>query len=215
MKIRHNIKIQEDGVTLKGQILETIFEEGEERGRATNRSKDECFLIDSLGGPALSNSSLCVWGASPAIDDATVAYTHYSKAEAQRALAYINEFTINDCNREQGRVYWTDKEYEIDWTPKYGDKVLCWDDEGERTTERVFLFNQGGEYPYVCVYPPWEIKGLINGSKCFGVMTYKKIAPYVSDLDKPEELSIEMRLNDLEEELSVLKSQLSAIREAC
>ena len=92
MKIRHNIK--QDGCTLSGQILETIFEEGGKRGDNNScYSSDKEFLFISASVPQLQNSILYVWGDISNRDGIQVSYTYDTPEEAKNALEHINEFT--------------------------------------------------------------------------------------------------------------------------
>lgn len=60
MRIKHSIV--RNGCTLSGQILETVFEEGEKRGDSKSRySKDENFQVISYEIPELYRSTLYVW----------------------------------------------------------------------------------------------------------------------------------------------------------
>lgn len=94
MKIKHNFKILEDWVTIEGQILETIFEEWEERGEFNRTySKDKKFYISSAGCPELYDDVLCVWGNGKEYDNQTISCTYETPEEAQKVLSYINEFT--------------------------------------------------------------------------------------------------------------------------
>ena len=97
MKIKHNLAIQPDGVTIKGQILETIFEEWEETGdRKSHYSKDWNFYIHSCGYPQLYESCLFVHGTNTSLDENIVSNTYDSPQEAQKIMNYINEFTVQE-----------------------------------------------------------------------------------------------------------------------
>ena len=88
MKIRHNIK--QDGCTLSGQILETIFEEGGKRGDNNScYSSDKEFFINSGSVPQLQNSILYVWGDISNRDESQVSYGYDTPEEAKKVLSYI------------------------------------------------------------------------------------------------------------------------------
>lgn len=97
MKIRHNLAVQDDGVTIKGQILETIFEEWEERGDSKRHySKDWNFYIFSCGYPNLYENDLYVHGTNTSLDDNIVSNTYSSPEKTQKIMNYINEFTVKE-----------------------------------------------------------------------------------------------------------------------
>ncbi len=92
MKIKHNITRK--GCTLSGHILETIFEEGEKPGDfKEHRTKDKRFYICSAGNPFVSDYALYVHWLSSEIKN-EVSFTYLSEQEAQQALDYINEFSM-------------------------------------------------------------------------------------------------------------------------
>ena len=57
---------------------------------------------------------------------------------------------------------------------KYGDKVRVWDDDAKKKSERIFVENVGGMYPYRTVYVGDEDK-FPNGD--FGTTRYKHAEP--------------------------------------
>lgn len=103
MKIRTTLKIQKDGRTIKGQITETIYEDGEKRGDCKNHySKDGVFRIRSSLFPSLVLDYLAVWGFDEAIsDDIVISYTYKTKEQAQKVMSYINEFTVESKETDQ------------------------------------------------------------------------------------------------------------------
>jgi hypothetical protein len=97
MKIKHDFKIQEDGRTIKGQILETIFEKEERRGAGESYySQDGGFYLESYEFPYLFSDSLYVWGREKHLDNNIIEKTYRSKEEAQKIMNYINEFTAKE-----------------------------------------------------------------------------------------------------------------------
>lgn len=94
MKIRHNIT--RTWCTLSGQILETIFEEGEKRSdHKEHYSKDKSFLIKSGWFPELTIEKLYVHWCEKENDNQTVSHTYSSESEAQNILDCINEFSVD------------------------------------------------------------------------------------------------------------------------
>ncbi len=124
MKIKHNII--RDWKTLRGRILDTIFEEGEKRGDGKiHYSKDKKFYICSFGTPELTTYGkkdvLYVFWVSKTSDNQEVSYTYETEEEAQRVLDYINEFTIKDQNKKEKFWYvfipW-------EWQPTFKHKTI-------------------------------------------------------------------------------------------
>ncbi len=104
MKIKHNIKRY--WKVLEWKILDTIFEEGEERGDIKyHYSKDGEFYICSNGSPELSRwvgmYVLYVFWESKYLDHKGVSYTYSTEEEAQKILDYINEFTVPTVEEEK------------------------------------------------------------------------------------------------------------------
>lgn len=99
MKIKHNIT--RTGRTLSGQILDTIFEEGEERGDCkAHYNKDKTFFIVSMDSPELTHNSICLHWENHNMDLNIVSFTYSSEKQAQKALDYINEFTVQEEEKE-------------------------------------------------------------------------------------------------------------------
>lgn len=99
MKIKHNLHILEDWVTIEWQILETIFEWDEKRWDCIRHfSNNKNFYIASDSCPELFNDSLYVFWINEEDDGLMVKRTYKSGGEAQQAMERINEFTIKDTS---------------------------------------------------------------------------------------------------------------------
>lgn len=94
MKIKHTLKIQEDGVTISGKITDVIWEDNARGDYKWNYSKDNGFKIRSSNTPALYFNELHVFG-EDTDEDSNLISNHYScEEEAQKIMDYINEFTV-------------------------------------------------------------------------------------------------------------------------
>ena len=152
MRIRHNIK--REGCTLSGQILETIFEEGEERGDIVNQfTKDKQFYIVSTNFPQLSRNCLYVHWTLSVRDNNKLSYAYPYEQEAQEVLDYINEFSVNNEDQTEPKIAYVyvsndSEEHALKKKNKY---IL------------ITKFFWKARYPYICVdyiyeeeYLKWE-----------------------------------------------------------
>ena len=110
MRIKHNIKRY--WTKLEGYILDTIFEDWEQRCHPKRYySEDGNFCLWSVNFPELRYDELLVFWHQEDKDYELVSYTYDTEDEAQKMLDYINEFTI-DWESEQfeklERVFITD-----------------------------------------------------------------------------------------------------------
>lgn len=120
MKIRHNLAVQDDGVTIKGQILETIFEEREKRWDSKfHYSKDWNFSIYSCSYPKLYENDLYVHGDNTPLDDNIISKTYSSPEKAQKIMNYINEFTV----KEDEFTRWEEVEVKSDTINQWYKKI--------------------------------------------------------------------------------------------
>lgn len=95
MKIKHSIERKSN--VLEWQIIETIFEDGEERGdNKKHYTQDWKFYIESVDIPDISIDWLAVWGRCDNCDNDIVYERFNRKQEAQQVLDYINEFTVDN-----------------------------------------------------------------------------------------------------------------------
>jgi len=95
IEIQHTLKIQEDGLTIKGKITNCKFLDGAKRGnRKPYYTKDEKFCICSYDYPELKDGELFVWGRDKEDDNDLIKYKCSSKEEAKQIMKYIQEFTI-------------------------------------------------------------------------------------------------------------------------
>lgn len=96
MKIRHNIK--RVGTKLVGQVLETIFEDGEEIWKCIHSSMDGKFTLRSFGCPELTYNSLYVYGIHNNKNKVIIKFDYESMEMAEKVMRYINEFTLPENN---------------------------------------------------------------------------------------------------------------------
>ena len=128
MRIKHSISRQ--GCTLSGQILETIFEEGEERGYwKIYCTKDKEFYFMSYILPILYSDGLCVHWDRASQDNNYIKQYYPSEQEAQQVLDYINEFSVEEApTKMENEKSMLDKLYELNiWENLYvnSDNYLC------------------------------------------------------------------------------------------
>lgn len=149
MKIRHNIT--RTGWTLSGQILETIFAEGEDRLYCNDQyTKNKAFYIWSSFTPKLYKNHLCVHWSCSDNDNNKVSHTYHSEQEAQQALDYINEFRVHNEDQAEPKIEYV---YVSD---------MSVEDAIERKNKRILLAKLPWNplCPYICVYISEEEKYL-------------------------------------------------------
>lgn len=146
MRIKHNIS--RDGCTLRGQILETIFEENEEREDLKyHYSKDWEFTLQSYYNPELKRSRLYVYGEMKINDKITISYTYNSVEEAKKALDYINEFTVTEADdilAPWTQVYVSDVSIEVAMIRKLERKLII--DLSSKYSSRYIVEQKDNRY---------------------------------------------------------------------
>lgn len=75
---------------------------------------------------------------------------------------------------------------EEEWTPKFGEKVLVWDNDGERKEECIFVSKrEDSDYPYNVVAFR-ETHKFESKNKAYTVVLYKHISPLPETITKAE-----------------------------
>jgi len=167
MKIKHNLKILEDWVTIQGQILETIFESGEKRGDWKDcLSEDEKYRLSSRIFPQLKGHFLCVYWADKNTDNEIISYKYDTPEEAQKVLDYINEFTIQEEVFEE----WERVLVSLDWED--------WEDD-------IFLMKNKSWY-IICMGDYFNVNFIHNR---ITEVIYRK---YIKKLPKTKQITIEV-----------------------
>lgn len=189
MKIKHNLKILKDWVTIKWQILDVLFEELEERGDEENHfTKDWKFYISSSVIPQLYHNSLFVWWDREVEDNKKISYTYSSREEAQQVLDYINKFTIKE---EPHYVYVSDESVE---------------DALEHKEKRILLHDlwEQFKYRYIVIVDDDKEKYL-NWEKYINWHYYD----YIAEIPKEEaEQKIEVSMQEIADKFWIDKAKL-------
>jgi len=89
--IKHNLKIQKDGLTIKGQILDVEWGEFE-RGYEDIISEKKLYIKSSLF-PEFKERRLFIWGDKKTRDLEIISYTYKSKEEAKKMMDFINKYS--------------------------------------------------------------------------------------------------------------------------
>ena len=125
MKIKHNFKILEDWLTISGNILETIFEEWENRwDRKENYTKDWKFYILSIDYPEFKPNWLYVHWDDTDHNNIMCVKTYKTEEEAKQVMERINEFTVEEL-KEWDIVYVSDESKEDTLTRKK-ERIFLW-----------------------------------------------------------------------------------------
>jgi len=101
--IKHNLKIQEDGLTIKGQILDVEWGEFNRDCGYIVGKYGSLFSIESMDCPELHSDILFVFGEEKSEDLKIISYTYKSKEEAENMMNFINKYSsgykeeILDC----------------------------------------------------------------------------------------------------------------------
>lgn len=96
LKLKHTLAIQEDGVTIKWQITDVIWNDNRRGEGVIQLMQDTIFSLKSNAYPALHYNSIYVRWQDHAIDNRKLEYTYDTPEKAQRMMDFIMEHTVKD-----------------------------------------------------------------------------------------------------------------------
>ena len=182
LKIKHTLAIQEDGVTIKWQITDVIWNDNDRNDRYEIRSKKKDHSIESFGKPELRKFNLYVWGLIKEHDKDIISHTYDSPEEAQEMMDFIMEHTVKDYEY----VYVSD-ESEEDALKEKDKRIL------------LFTFPWNTYKKYACVWS-WHEHDFEKWSE-YSIITRKYAVPIPKEEEK---VTIEMTKEEYNKVKSVL-----------
>jgi len=207
IKIKHNFKILEDGVTIEGQVLDVDSGDYERGEWDTVYNNGKTFFLYSYDSPEIREEAIYVWGDIKSYDNNIISHKFETPEDAQQWLENLREFEMKKTiasfqNTKTGKVnlildwdilgdfrkVWTitpKTELKVEKQPEFKEWewVLVRDNENKDWKKTTYLFTIKGNR-YVCVNENWN-ENYIRW-ECFVAKTWSNIKKLPKQVTKQQ-----------------------------